>query len=165
MLQMDKTEIRRSAAHLPVRAALGGSMLYHGLGKLSGEGPVKTGQLFKEIGFEKGQRWAIAAGIAEAFAGVSAILGVLTRPAAVAVLATQAVAIGKIHGKNGYDIAKGGYEYNLALMGIALLMLIDGPGTFSVHEAIERGAQGRGLKRVLNRARPSFLVRAIQALK
>lgn len=165
MLQIEKSEIRRSAAHLPVRAALGGSMLYHGLGKLAGEGPEKTGQTFQQMGFQKGKPWAVAAGIAEAFAGVSAILGVLTRPAALAILATQAVAISKVHGKNGYDITKGGYEYNLALMGIALLMLIDGPGTFSLHEAIERRARGRGLMRALNRARPSFLVRAIQALK
>lgn len=165
MLQMETTELRRSAAHLPVRAALGGSMLYHGLAKLSGEGPDKTGQMFQQLGFEQGKPWAVAAGVAEAFAGASAILGVFTRPAAVAVLATQAVAIAKVHGKNGYDITKGGYEYNLALMGIALLMLIDGPGSFSVHEALERGAQGRGFKRALSRARPSFLVRLIQALK
>jgi putative oxidoreductase len=81
------------------------------------------------------------------------------------VLATQAVAIAKVHAKNGYDISKGGFEYNLALMGIALFMLIDGPGRYSLHEAIERGVEGKGLRRVRQHMRPNLLVRAIHALQ
>ncbi len=140
-------------------------MLYHGVGKLKGEGPKMAAQFMQQIGFEKGEGWAKAAGIAEAFAGASALLGVLTRPAALAVLATQAVAIAKVHGKNGYDITKGGFEYNLALMGIALFMLIDGPGRFSLHQAIERGVEGSGLRGLSRHVRPNLLVRAIHALQ
>lgn len=165
MLGIERTNARTTAAHLPVRAALGATMLYHGYGKLAGEGPEKTGQFLNQVGFQNGKSWGRATGIAEVFAGASALLGVLTRPAAVAVLVTQAVAIAKVHAKNGFDITKGGYEYNLTLIGIALFMLIDGPGALSVHEALERGAQGRGLKSLLRRARPGLTVRAIKALK
>lgn len=163
MLGIEGQTARHHTASLPVRAALGASMLYHGVGKL--KGPEETGQMMKQLGFKDGRSWAVAAGVAEAFAGASALLGVLTRPAALAVLATQAVAIGKVHGKNGYDITKGGFEYNLALMGIALFMLIDGPGGISVHERLERLAEGSGLRRVRQRVRPNWLVRAIRALK
>jgi putative oxidoreductase len=165
MLGIEQHHIRRHTATLPVRAALGASMLYHGVGKLKGEGPKMAGQFMQQIGFDKGERWAKAAGIAEAFAGASALLGFLTRPAALAVLATQAVAIAKVHAKNGYDITKGGFEYNLALMGIALFMLIDGPGRFSLHQAVERGVEGRGLRRLRQHVRPNLLVRAIHALQ
>jgi putative oxidoreductase len=165
MLGIEQHHIRRHTATLPVRAALGASMLYHGVGKLKGEGPKMAGQFMQQIGFDQGERWAKAAGIAEAFAGASALLGFLTRPAALAVLATQAVAIAKVHGKNGYDITKGGLEYNLALMGIALFMLIDGPGRFSLHQAVERGVEGRGLRRLRRHVRPNLLVRAVHALQ
>jgi putative oxidoreductase len=165
MLGIERHQLRHHTASLPVRAALGASMLYHGVSKLKGEGPKKTGQMMHQLGFERGEEWAKAAGIAEAFAGASALLGVLTRPAALAVLATQAVAIAKVHAKNGYDMTKGGFEYNLALMGIALFMLIDGPGRFSLHEAIERGVEGSGLRRLRQHVRPNLLVRAIHALQ
>jgi putative oxidoreductase len=154
---------RYTAAHVPVRAALGASMLYHGIEKL--RGPEKTGQMFQSLGFANGKSWAVAAGAAEIFAGLSALLGVLTRPAALAVIATQLVAIAKVHGRNGYDITKGGFEYNLALIGIAAVMLIDGPGRFSLYEVMEHGAEGHGVKRLRNRVQPNFLVRAIRALR
>jgi len=97
--------------------------------------------------------------------GVSALLGFLTRPAALAVLITQAVAIAKVHAKNGYDVAKGGYEYNVALMAIAAGLLVAGPGLFSVHEELECLAEGHGAKRLLRKARPNALLRLIKLLK
>ena len=75
------------------------------------------------------------------------------------------MAINKIHGKNGFDITKGGYEYNLTLMAIAVGLLVAGPGLFSTHEGIERLAEGRGVKRLYRRARPSGFLRFIKALK
>jgi putative oxidoreductase len=143
MLGIEQHHIRRHTATLPVRVALGASMLYHGIGKLKGEGPKMAGQFMQQIGFQKGEGWAKA----------------------LAVLATQAVAIAKVHGKNGYDITKGGFEYNVALMGIALFMLIDGPGRFSLHRAVERGVEGRGLRGLRRHARPNLLVRAIHVLQ
>ena len=156
---------RKDAGLLPVRAALGATMMFHGLGKLKDEGREQHAQMFEQMGIQPGKAWAIATGIAEVFAGASALLGFLTRPAALAVLVTQTVAIAKVHAKNGFDITKGGFEYNLALMGIALGLFVAGPGLFSVHEGVERLAEGRGATRLVRKVRPNGLLKFIKLLK
>ena len=156
---------RKDAALLPVRAALGSSMIFHGLGKLRGAGPQQTGEHFEKMGLQPGKQLAVAAGAAEAFAGVATSLGLFVRPAALAVLVTQGVAIWKVHAKNGFDITKGGFEYNLTLMAIAAGLFLAGPGLFSAHEGIERLAEGRGARRWFRRAQPNALLRFLKLLK
>jgi putative oxidoreductase len=164
-VEWNGARLRKDAALIPPRAALGASMVYHGLGKLRGEGPQQVGGWFESMGIKPGKHMALAAGIAEVFAGAAAIAGFWTRPAALAVLVTQAVALAKVHGKNGFDITKGGYEYNVALMCIAATLLVAGPGLFSAHEGVERLIEGRGAKKFLRKARPSPLLRFIKLLK
>ena len=164
-VEWNGARLRKDFALIPPRAALGASMVYHGLRKLRGEGPQQVGGWFESMGIKPGKHLALATGIAEVFAGAAAIAGLWTRPAALAVLVTQAVALGKVHGKNGFDITKGGYEYNIALMCIAATLLVAGPGLFSAHEGIERLAEGRGAKRFLRKARPSPLLRLVKLLK
>ena len=164
-LEWNSARLRKEMALIPPRAALGASMVYHGLGKLREGSPEQVGQFFESVGLRPGRTLAVVTGAAEMFAGVAAILGLWTRPAALAVLVTQAVALTKVTAKNGYDVTKGGFEYNLALMAIAVALLVAGPGMFSVHEGIERLAEGRGPKRVLRRARPSTLLRLIKLIK
>ena len=157
---------RKDAGFIPVRAALGGTMIYHGLSKLKEEeNRQQTGQMFEQVGIRPGRPLAIATGIAEVFAGVASVLGVLTRPAALAVLVTQGVAIAKVHAKKGFDFTEGGFEFNLMLMAIAAGLLLAGPGLFSVHEQLEHLAEGRGAKRVFRRVRPNPLLRAIKLVK
>jgi putative oxidoreductase len=164
-VQWNGARLRKEAALIPPRAALGASMVYHGLGKVRGEGPQQVGGWFESLGIKPGRHFALATGIAEIFAGVAAVAGIWTRPAALAVLVTQAVALGKVHAKNGFDIAKGGFEYNVALMCIAATLLVAGPGLFSAHEGVERLVEGRGAKRLWRRARPSPLLRLVKLLK
>ncbi len=165
-VERDSVRTRNALSTLPVRAALGASMIYHGYGKLSGSGPQQAGQLMEsQVGVTPGKGWAVATGIAEVFAGASAVLGLWTRPAAIAVLVTQGVALAKVHSKNGYDFTKGGYEYNLALMAIASGLLLAGPGPISAHEALESAAEGRGAKKLFRKARPNGLLRLIKLLK
>ena len=132
-----------SLALVPARAALGSAMLYHGVQKL--REPAQTGRSFEALGITPGKPWARAVALAETFAGAAAVLGVLTRPAALAVLVTQAVAIAKVHHPKGFENIKGGYEYNLTLMAIAAGLLLAGPGQVSVHQAIERALPRRRL--------------------
>lgn len=155
----------REAASIPARLALGAAMVYHGTSKLRGEGPVQTGQMFEELGITPGRAWAVATGLAETFAGVAAVLGIATRPAALAVLVTQAMAVAKVHKPKGYDIMHGGMEYNLALMAIAAGLLIGGPGRVSAHEALEHAVEGRGARRLWRRARRPRLSRAIRLVR
>jgi putative oxidoreductase len=164
-LEWNGARLRREAAFIAPRAALGATMVYHGLGKLRGEAPQKTGEMFEQLGIRPGKPFAVATGIAELFAGVSALLGFWTRPAALAVLVTQAVAINRIHAKKGFDVTNGGFEFNLALMAIAAAMLVGGPGLFSTHEGVERLIEGRGARKYLRRARPNRLLRAVKLLK
>ncbi len=159
------TVIQKEVSLLPARLALGSSMLYHGGTKLSSEGAAKTAQAFSQMGIKPGRFWALATGASELFAGVASILGVGTRVAALAVLVTQTVAISKVHAGNGFDVTKGGYEYNLALMGIAFGLLLAGPGRLSVHETLECAAEGRLLRKLLRKARPTRTLRLIKLLK
>ena len=148
---------------LPARAALGSTMLYHGIQKLRDR--ETAGSAFDAIGISPGRPWALATALAEAFAGASALLGVLTRPAALAVLVTQSVAIAKVHRKNGFDSTKGGYEFNIALMAIALGLWLAGPGRVSLHQAIERTLAGPRLALLAGRRRRRrSLLRMVVAL-
>jgi len=156
---------RKDAGFLPIRAALGASMVYHGLGKLKDESREQHGQMFEQMGIRPGKAWSIATGVTEVFAGASAFLGIFTRPAALAVLVTQAVAIAKVHAKNGYDVTKGGYEFNVALMAIAAGLLVAGPGLFSVHEELECLAEGHGAKKLMRKVHPNPLLRALKFVK
>ena len=156
---------RKDAGFIPLRAALGSTMIYHGLSKLKEERREQAGQMFEQLGLRPGKPLAVATGAAEVFAGVASVLGFLTRPAALAVLVTQAVAIAKVHRKKGFDIAQGGFEYNLVLIAVALGMLVAGPGRFSLHEQLEHLAEGRGPKRILNRVRPNPVLRMLKLIK
>ena len=156
---------RRDAALIPLRLALGSTMVYHGSSKLRGEGPQQTARMFEQLAIRPPRAWAVATGLAETFAGVASILGVMTRPAAVAVLVTQAVAIARVHASKGFNVMQGGFEYNLALMAIAAGLLVEGPGRASTHELLERVVEGRGGRRLWRRARPTLLSRAVRAFR
>jgi len=143
----EKTRLGGVSAHssalglLPARAALGSTMLFHGVQKLRDW--EKVGRSFQSMGISPGRPWALATALAETFAGASALLGVLTRPGALAVLVTQSVAITKVHGTKGFDVTKGGYEFNVALMAIAAGLLLAGPGHVSVHQSFDRAVADR----------------------
>jgi putative oxidoreductase len=160
-----QSRIVKDAAVIPPRLALGSAMLFHGAAKLRGPGIEQTGQFFEQVGIRPGKAWGIATGIAECFAGVSSILGVLVRPAALAVLVTQGVAIAKVHRGKGYENMKGGFEYNLALMAIAAGLLIAGPGHLSVHESVEKTVKARGFSWMRKPKRTSRALRLVKLLK
>jgi putative oxidoreductase len=127
---------------VPLRVSLGATMLYHGAAKLRGEGTEQAAGFFEQVGIRPGRTWARAAGLAELVAGATTLLGVGTRLGALAVIATQAVAIAKVHAGKGFDNTGGGWEFNALLIAAALGLLASGPGTASVHEVIERRLQG-----------------------
>lgn len=141
-------------------------MLYHGLAKLRGEGVQQTAQMFESMGLRPGRELAVATGLAESFAGAAAILGIATRPAALAVLVTQAVAIRKVHAPKGYDVMRGGMEYNLALVAMALQLLVEPPRAVSAHRALKRATRRRSglLADLLHALRPTRTDRALALL-
>jgi putative oxidoreductase len=70
--------------------------------------------------------------IGEFFGGLGLLVGFLTRFSAAANLVIMLGAIALVHGKNGFFAQGGGYEYNLALIGLLLPLLIAGPGPFAL---------------------------------
>ena len=60
------------------------------------------------------------------------ILGLLARFSAASLIAIMIGAISLVHGKNGFFLSQGGFEYNLALIGLLLPVLLAGPGWFAI---------------------------------
>lgn len=131
-------ETAREVSPVPARLALGTTMTYHGATKLAPGGIEKTAQFFESVGIRPGRTWAAAVGLTETLAGICLLAGIATRPAALGVLVTQAVAIAKVHKDKGFRVEEGGYEFNLALMGIALGHLVAGPGKVSAHWGVKK---------------------------
>jgi putative oxidoreductase len=70
--------------------------------------------------------------IGEFFGGLGLIVGFLTRFSAASLIVIMIGAIAMVHGKNGFFQSAGGFEYNLALIGLLLPSLICGPGRLSI---------------------------------
>jgi putative oxidoreductase len=70
--------------------------------------------------------------VGEFFGGVGLIVGILTRFSAASLIVIMIGAIAMVHGKNGFFLHQGGFEYNLALIGLLLPILLCGAGRFSI---------------------------------
>jgi putative oxidoreductase len=70
--------------------------------------------------------------IGEFFGGVGLVVGILTRFSAASLIVIMIGAIAMVHGKNGFLLQNGGFEYNLALIGLLLPILLCGAGRFSI---------------------------------
>jgi putative oxidoreductase len=70
--------------------------------------------------------------IGEFFGGLGLVVGFLCRFSAASLIVIMIGAIAMVHGKNGFFLDKGGFEYNLALIGLLAPILIAGPGTLAI---------------------------------
>lgn len=100
-----------------IRVAAGLMLMPHGAQKLfgwfGGYGLQGTGQFFGEnLGMHPGVLFALLAGLVEFFGGLALVLGLLTRPAALAVTFMLGVAL-TIHIGKGFFWSDGGIEYPL----------------------------------------------------
>jgi putative oxidoreductase len=68
----------------------------------------------------------------ELVGGIAMALGFLTRLAAVGLAVIMIGAVATVHWPNGFDIRKGGYEYNFAILVICAAVFLLGPGTLAV---------------------------------
>jgi putative oxidoreductase len=134
-----------SWSHLVVRLALGIVFVAHGgqkvLGWFGGHGLRATVAAFKGMGVPAPA--AVLAAFIEFLGGVAMVLGFLVRPAAVGIIVVMLVAIAKVHARHGFFInfqgtpGKGhGFEFNFALIAMALSILIGGAGVLSVDRAL-----------------------------
>ena len=135
-------------APLMVRIPLGLIFMAHGSQKLLGlfGGPGLSGT-FKTFEAKLGipPIFTLLAIIAEFGGGFGVLTGFLTRLSATGIAAVMAVAIYKIHWLNGFFLnmacAPGrghGIEYNLALLGMALYLVIAGGGQWCLDRLVFR---------------------------
>ena len=122
---------------LGMRIALGAVMIAHGYPKVTGIHGVE--RFFAGIGLPWWSAY-LSAG-AEFFGGMLIIIGLLTRPAALALLIDMVVAIDKVHWKNGL-IGEGNYQLPMTLAALSLALLFFGAGPIAVDAILGRARGG-----------------------
>jgi putative oxidoreductase len=131
-----------------LRMIAGTLFVGHGLQKLTGwfggHGLRATGEAFEGMGLRPGKPHAAAAGLAETVGGGLLCAGLLTPLGASMVTGSMAVAIYKVHAKNGVWVSEGGFEYNLVLAAVAFACAAEGPGAFSLDERLDIRMAGLG---------------------
>ncbi len=117
------------ASLLIVRVIVGLIFMVHGAQKLFGAfGGAGLEETVKMMGPPLGY----AVTIGEFFGGLGLIVGFLSRFSAASLIVIMLGAIATVHGKNGFLLSEGGFEYNLALIGLLAPILIAGPGSYAV---------------------------------
>jgi putative oxidoreductase len=131
---------------LLARLTIGLLFVGHGTQKLfgwfGGGGPEGTGQFFEQVGLRPGKRYALAAGAAEAGGGLLFAAGAATPLAAAAISGSMITAIKTVHWEKGVWSSAGGYEYNLVLLAAVFGLTENGPGKWSVDDALGKSRWG-----------------------
>jgi putative oxidoreductase len=133
---------------LLVRAIVGVIFAAHGAQKLFG---VWRGKGLAATVEEMGPVLGYLVTIGEFFGGLGLVVGFLTRFSAASLIIIMCGAIATVHGKNGFFQQAGGFEYNLALIGLLAPIFLCGPGRFSLGRYLP-------LPRVTGTRRPILLV-------
>jgi len=120
-----------------VRITAGLLLMPHGAQKLfgwfGGYGLAGTGEFFAtKLGMQPGLLFALLAGLVEFFGGLALVLGLLTRPAALAVAVLMGVAVINVHLPNGFFWMGGGYEYPLMWGLLAIAIFLRGGDRYSL---------------------------------
>ena len=129
---------------LVVRLVLGVVFFAHGaqkvLGWFGGRGLTETIRGFQGMGVPPAA--ATLAAFVELLGGCAMVTGLLARPASVGIIIVMLVAIAKVHARHGFFLNAGvpgkgpGFEFNFALIGMALAVLIGGAGVLSADRAV-----------------------------
>lgn len=125
-----------------LRIPVGLVLAAHGAQKLfgwfGGYGLEATGQWMASIGLEPGLLMATLAGSAEFFGGIALMIGVLTRPAALAAAFTMLIAMTVVHAANGFFMSSNGIEYSMILLFASLSLMVSGAGRFSLDSILRQ---------------------------
>ncbi len=136
-------------AMLSARIALAWIFVYYGAGKLfgafNGPGIHRTALYFSETAhLHPGGLFAVVGGLIEFGGGVALALGLLSRLAGVALFGDMVMAMITVTWATGINSSSNppGYQLNLALAVLALVVAILGSGRFSLDAVIERRVVG-----------------------
>ena len=138
-----------------LRLAIGAIFVAHGAQKLfglwGGPGIEGTAAGFAQLGLNPPMPLALLVGVVEFAGGLMLMLGALTLFTALALAITMAVAIWKVHFANGFFLPAG-YEFNLALIGALVSLMLTGAGAFSIDGRRARSAEAEAAGRARLRA-------------
>jgi putative oxidoreductase len=130
---------------IAVRTALAWIFIYYGAGKLFGSfgglGLHGTAEFFSNTAhLHPGGLFAVLGGVIEFGGGIALALGVASRLAALSLFGDMVMAMITVTWVNGINSEKlpAGYELNMALAVMALVIVVFGAGRFSVDSVIER---------------------------
>jgi putative oxidoreductase len=125
-------EKRAGLAFLIIRLASAACFLYHGsailFGAFGGPGPSGFSQ-YTHLSLPV----AYLVGIAQFGGGLAMLTGIGARLGALAIIVVMLGAIFRVHLPKGFDITKGGLEYALTQLLIAVAILIAGAGPYSLY--------------------------------
>ena len=107
------------------------AFLYHGsailFGSFGGPGPQQ---------FAASHHWPVVMGyligLAQLAGGLAVLSGILFRLGAACIVVVMLGAIFLVHLPNGFDIGKGGAEYALTQLLLAVAFLLTGPGSYAL---------------------------------
>jgi len=116
-------------ASLFLRLGLGVIFLYHGYGKVFGEGAA-LGTAWNSQGMSVVLQILVSWG--EFLGGIAFLVGFLTPVASLGIIIIMLGAIITVHGKNGFGLMQHGFEYNFALIIMCLALIATGSGPFSM---------------------------------
>jgi putative oxidoreductase len=130
------TATTQTWATVPIRVALGTIMFAHGAQKVFGiwggtgldvytSGPAP-------FDLQPPGVWLNIFAFSELIGGLLVLLGLLTRVGAFFIAFTLAIVVAGVRWRNGFFLSEGGFEYQLAQLGMAVTLLILGGGKISV---------------------------------
>jgi putative oxidoreductase len=138
-----------------LRVVIGAIFVAHGAQKLfgiwGGGGIDGTTAFFTQLGLAPAMPLAILVGVVEFAGGLMLICGALTLVVSLALTVNMLVAIAKVHLANGFFLP-GGYEFNLALIGALVSLMLTGPGALSIDGQRARSAESEAAGRARLRA-------------
>ena len=132
VIQTSKTSRLHEITYWGIRSSVGVIFVVYGLQKFD---PVWREHL---IGFGLPPELQIPIALAETIGGIFLIAGFMTRVTGVIFSIILLDAIFHIRWNNGFFIAQGGWDYDLALLAMVLFVIVTGSGKLSVVSKIRR---------------------------
>ncbi|WP_100182461.1 DoxX family protein [Candidatus Nitrosotenuis aquarius] len=115
-----------------IRASVGVIFVAYGLQKFD---PIWRQHL---MGFGLPPELQIPVALAETIGGIALIIGVLTRITGAIFSVILVDAIFHIRWNNGFFIAQGGWDYDLALVAMTLFIIVTGAGRISIASRLKK---------------------------
>lgn len=122
---------------LALRVVVGPVFAFHGFAKIFRGGRLAgTAGWFDSMGMRPGHLHARFAAFGELATGTCLTLGLLTSLAGLGLVALMSVAVWTVHKGSGLLVTKNGWEYNLVLAAIGVVVAVVGPGEYSLDDAL-----------------------------